>query len=164
MNLKALSILVFFVGLSAQANSTLGLPNGIYEGQGVLISQQALVPNLSFHSVRQLVDGNIIVQTKASKFGVVLADATAHLKVVAKSATVFEMWNQDTGQLAGGGTCDRSSCTFEVGVMPDVNGLPQLTLKETWVGDEEGFTVVQGSQVFKGKKAIYEGTFRLINY
>lgn len=160
------SFLLLFTML-AGVNSfagVLGLGDGVYRGQGALISQKPLVPNLKFDSVRQIIGDSILVQTKASKFGIVLAEASANLKVITINVERFELWDMNLGRKAGEGQCGPGYCSFEVGVMPDSSGVPQLTLKETWVPDEEGFRVLQGSQVFKGKPAKYDGVFKLINY
>ena len=165
--MKRLFMIAILFLLSAEVQaSVLGIPDGIYEGDGILISQTPFVPNLSFHSVRQISGDTITVQTTAGKFGVVLAKATARLQVVFQASNKFVMINLDTGNIAGHGVCTSASegCRFTVGVMPNSAGVPDLTLTESWVPDANGFIVQEGSQNFKNKAATYEGMFKLINY
>ncbi|AGH96757.1 hypothetical protein [Pseudobdellovibrio exovorus] len=148
--------LIFSQTLLAQAGySTLGVANGLYEGQGKLISKTAFVPNLNFKSVRRLEAGIIQAHTKAYLLGHVIAEAKASLKVRPLDDTRFELLDLNNQQrVCGQGVCTNGNCTFTATVM---NG--ELTLTETWVSSATGFAVINASQIFKGTKAQYEGKF-----
>lgn len=138
----------------------LGVRSGVYQGEGKLISDSPWVPNVRFESNRQITDGSIVASTRAYFLGIEVAAAQARLKVSDKADGKFSLLDLNAGEaVCGSGQCDASGCTFTATVMDG-----ELTLTETWVADEAGFSVLKGSQVFKGKSATYEARFAPMNY
>lgn len=138
---------------------TLGVPNGLYAGSGVLQSESLLVPNLKFESVRRLQDGTIQARTQAKLFGHVVAEASALLKIRAVDSQNFELLDlENGGAVSGTGFCGVAFCSFTATVM---NGA--LELNETWATTATGFRIVEGSQNFRGIRSTYTGTFSTTN-
>jgi hypothetical protein len=161
---RAVVFALFSLALSMNVSfaDVLGVPDGNYEGTGVLHSSM-LVPNMSFSSTRSLSNGIIEAHTTAMLFKKFeLASVEAKLQVVLNDETHFSMFDLnhlDEDGLpteAGQGTCDGTSCTFTATVMSG-----KLTLTETWIPTPEGFKIVNGSQTFKDLKSTYDGVFTL---
>lgn len=157
------TLLSLFCWLSINAhaqtsNQTLGVPDGMYLGQGKLISQSAFVPNLDYKSLRKIKKSVIQAHTKAYLFGIKVAEAKANLRVQFVTNEKFELLDIDLSEIkCGEGICDKSQCRFTATVM---NG--ELTLTETWSPEQSGFSVLDGSQIFKNKSATYSGQFSLL--
>jgi hypothetical protein len=150
------SMIVLFVTLFAGSafGSTLGLTDGTYQADSTLYSDSFLVPDLSFHSIRTLHEGEIDAQTTATLFEIPLAKAHARLGFVQISVGKFKVIDLDTGLTAGAAECNSQGCTYKVTVM---NG--KLTLQETLIPTASGFDIKNGAQVFEGKSAHYEASF-----
>jgi hypothetical protein len=134
--------------------NTLGIPDGEYQGTGVLHSENLPLPPMKFRSERKLENGTIEAHTKAYLLGHVVAEASAHL-AVRGGRDGFQMIDLDNNSVAGSGRCDETACSFTATVM---NG--GLTLSETWVVNDDGFNAVNGYQDFGGKEASYEAQFQ----
>lgn len=142
------------------AGRIFGVEEGVYQGGGKLESLSWSTPNVSYESLRKLSKGVIEAKTKATLLGFEVAAAQANLKIQAIGGGKFELLDMDAnGAKAGEGQCESSSCSFKATVMKG-----ELTLEETWVANENGFDIVKGAQVFKGKPARYEGKFERLKF
>ena len=154
MKTYALSALALAISLTAQAD-TLGVPDGRFLGEGVLVSEHLLVPNLKFKSVRVLHHGTVMAHTRALFAGHGVAQAQARLKFHPRFAQKMAVLDMDNDyRKVGDASCNDRECSFSATVMGG-----KLTLKETWVRDGDGFKVINASQVYSGLNSRYEADF-----
>jgi hypothetical protein len=162
----AICFAVFFIlSMSASAvtpldpvGRILNVPEGVYHGGGDLKTEFGIT--LNFNSTRTIRNGTIEATSKAFLVGLKMKTAIAKLKVIALDATHFDLLDLtaplDDGSFekVGEGTCGKLSCTFTAVVMDG-----KMTLKETWIANDEGFDIVNCSQIYNGSEATYDGKF-----
>jgi hypothetical protein len=146
---------IIFLPFLLNAQTTLGVNDGVYVGSGTLRSRSMFVPNIAYSSTRVLQNGIITARTRAALHGFQVGEAQAKLKVQMVSVNKFNMLDLNNNlAVCGSGSCNETSCTFSATVM---NG--SLTLNETWVATATGFNVVNASQVLYGIESFYSGQF-----
>lgn len=131
----------------------LGVQNGVYIGDG------SLNFFVSFTSTRSLRGDVISVTTEARALGVPAKTVSARLQVVPTGAQTFDMIDLGLNKVTGKGSCEAIKCSFDVTV--DNGG---LRLKETWIADESGFSIVEGWQDLGGWVTTYESRLLLQDY
>lgn len=148
-------IAILFLPLILNAQTTLGIADGVYVGTGTLKSKSMFVPDIAYSSTRVLQGGIITARTRAALHGMQVGEAQAKLKVQMTAPNKFNMLDLSNNQaVCGSGSCNATSCTFTATVM---NG--SLTLNETWVPTAAGYNVINASQVLFGIESFYSGQF-----
>lgn len=148
-------VAILFLPLILNAQTTLGVNDGVYVGTGLLKSKSMFVPNIAYSSTRVLQNGIITARTRAALHGFQVGEAQAKLKVQMIGPNKFNMLDLSNNQaVCGSGSCSETSCSFSATVM---NG--SLTLNETWVPTATGYNVINASQVLYGIESFYSGSF-----
>lgn len=150
-----LTTLLIATSGNASEQLTLGMPNSICEGNGVLVNRGA--PDFKFKSQRRFYDGFVYIQKSIkvlglglnSKVGLVVKQNGAQLEVFDPSQLDGQFFKK-----AGSGACGLKGCSYKTTAKAG-----DLILRETITPTLNGFEVT-GLQTIYGVTGSYKASYR----